>query len=260
VKKEYRMLTETETLDELKGYNLQIVQERHGYRFSLDPLLLCAFAAPTGGERIVDLGTGSGIIPLVLARQTAGTTFVGVELQNGMADLAERNVRLNGLADRIAILREDVLGLRKRFPVSSFDLVLANPPYRKRGTGKISPKQGRDDARHESTATLADFLAAAKYLVKPSGRICFIYHPARIPDLMAEAAALRLASLRLRLVHGIAAADARMALVELAKARQGELRVLPPLIVRTDEGAYTPEVAALLGEGADPPAICGECS
>ncbi|RNC72779.1 MAG: tRNA1(Val) (adenine(37)-N6)-methyltransferase [Desulfuromonadales bacterium] len=237
-----------ETVDELRRHDLRIVQERHGYRFSLDPLLLCAFAAPGAGARVIDLGTGSGIIPLVLARRTEGTTFVGVELQDGMAELAERNVRLNGLVDRVAILREDVLGLRKRFPVSSFDLVLSNPPYRRRGTGKISPRRGRDDARHESTATLVDFMAAAKYLVKPTGRICFIYHPSRLPDLFAEARSLKLAPLRLRMVHGTGDADARMVLVELAKGRRADLKVLPPLVVQGDDSAYTAEAAAILGD------------
>lgn len=236
-----------ETVDELKKYDLQIVQERHGYRFSLDPLLLCAFAAPAVGARVIDLGTGSAVIPLVLARRIEQATFVGVELQDGMAELAQRNVQLNGLADRIDILREDVLGLRKRFPVSSFDLVLSNPPYRKRGTGKVSPKAGRDDARHESTATLSDFLAAAKYLVKPAGRICFVYHPARLPELFAEAHLQKLAPMRLRLVHGTADAEARMVMVEFAKGRRADLVVLSPLVVRGAELDYTPEVAGILG-------------
>lgn len=236
-----------ETVDELKRYDLRIVQERHGYRFSLDPLLLCAFAAPGAGSRVIDLGTGSAIIPLVLARRSDTATFVGVEFQDGMAELAERNVQLNGLADRVDILREDVLGLRKRFPVSSFDLVLSNPPYRKRGTGKTSPKRGRDEARHESTATLSDFMAAAKYLVKPTGRICFIYHPARLPELFAEAHLQKLAPLRVRLVHGTVDAEARMVLVEFAKGRRADLKVLPPLIVRAEGFDYAPEVAQLLG-------------
>ncbi|WP_298267882.1 tRNA1(Val) (adenine(37)-N6)-methyltransferase [Geobacter sp.] len=237
-----------ETVDELRAHDLRIIQQRHGYRFSLDPLLLCAFAGGGRAERVIDLGTGSGIIPLVLARQDAQATFVGVEVQKGMAELAERNVALNGLSERIGIVHEDIVGLRKRFPVSSFDLVLSNPPYRKRGTGRVSPKAGRDEARHESTATLADFLAAAKYLVKPTGRICFIYHPGRLPDLFAEAAGLKLTPLRLRLVHGTRDAEARMVLVEFVKGRKGELRVLPPLIVRGDDFTYTAEVVAVLGE------------
>lgn len=237
-----------ETLDELRAHALKILQPRDGYRFSLDPLLLCAFSCLTEGGRGIDLGTGSGIIPLLLARRYPGSTFVGVEFQEEMAQIAERNVHLNGLDGRLSILCEDVLGLRRHFPVSSFDLVLSNPPYRRRGSGKISPRAGRDDSRHESTATLADFLESAKYLVKPTGRICFIYHPARLPELMAHAAALKLACLRLRLVHGTRTAPARMALVEFAKGRRGDLEVLPPLVVRNDDYTYSSEVAELLGE------------
>lgn len=244
---------EDETLDELHVHGLRLIQPRHGYRFSLDPLLLCAFAAAGGAGRVIDLGTGCGIIPLVLARQVGAATFVGVELQEAMAELAERNVTLNGLTGRVAIVRDDVLGLRRRYSVSSFDLVVSNPPYRRQGSGRISPKAGRDQARHESTATLADFLAVAKYLVAPVGRICFIYHPGRLPELFAEADRLKLAPLRLRLVHGMQGVEARMALVELVKGRKGELRVLPPLIVRESESGYSAEVAAILGEdcGAD---------
>lgn len=241
-------MTGEETNDELRGCNLRIIQPRHGYRFSLDPLLLCDFADVHEAGRAIDLGTGCGVISLLLARRNLSARFVGVELQPEMAELASRNVAINGLSDRIAILNEDILGLRAHFPVSSFDLVVVNPPFRKRGTGRISPKAGRDDARHESTATLRDFLAVAKYLVKPQGRICFIHHPSRFAEFMSEAVAQKLAPLRLRMVHGTPDAEARMFLVELVKGRGGELTVLSPLVVRGADSNYTAEVAAILGE------------
>lgn len=237
-----------ETVDELVAYGLKVIQPLGGYRFSLDPLLLCHFAVLPEGGNIVDLGTGSGVIPLIIARRTASTKLVGVEMQSAMTSFASRNVELNELADRITIMTEDILALRRRFPVSSFDLVLSNPPYRKRGTGRISPKAGRDDARHESTASLRDFLSVAKYLVKSQGRICFIHHPSRLAEFMAEAVALKLAPLRLRMVHGTPDAEARMFLLELAKGRGGELEVLPPLVVRGADFNYTAEVAGILGE------------
>lgn len=220
-----------ETIDELKGYDLRIMQPRDGYRFSLDPLLLCDFA-PMGEEgRVIDLGTGSGIIPLLLARKSANAKIVGVELQEEMASLARRNVQLNGISDRIEIIDSDILSLRNRFPVSFFDLVVANPPYRRQGTGKISPKTGRDLARHESTAGLADFLNMAKYLVKPSGSICFIYHTGRLAHCMAEAERQRLDPVRIRFVHWSAEAEARMFMVEMVKGRKREITVLPPCFV-----------------------------
>jgi tRNA1Val (adenine37-N6)-methyltransferase len=232
---------EHETLDELTGYALRIVQPRHGYRFSVDPLLLADFAAVKGGDVVADLGTGCGILPLLIARLHPSTSITGVEFQEEVAAIAQRNVIGNGLAGSIEIINEDVISLKGRFPVSTFDLVVSNPPYRRPGTGKISPRAGRDDSRHETTATLADFLAAAKYLVKESGRICFIYHTCRLSELMAQAALQKLAVLRIRMVHGNSTAPARMFMVELRKGRSGELLVEPPLMVRGEDGGYSPE-------------------
>ncbi|GFO56568.1 SAM-dependent methyltransferase [Geomonas sp. Red276] len=232
---------ETETLDELTGYRLRIVQPRHGYRFSVDPLLLVDFAQLRAGDRVADLGTGCGIVPLLVARTEPAAQVTGIELQEGMAALARRNVEANALADRVEIIDGDVISLKERFTVSSFDLVLSNPPYRRPGTGKVSPRAGRDLARHETTATLADFLSAAKFLVKESGRICFIYHTSRLTELMVEAARQKLAVLRLRMVHGTAKMAARMFLVELMKGRAGELQVEPPLFVRGEDGGYSEE-------------------
>ena len=207
--------SDQETLDELTGYGLRIIQPRHGYRFSVDPLLL--------------------------ARLEPSAHCTGAEFQEVMADIALRNAALNGLSERVQVIVDDVVQLRRRFPVSSFDLVVSNPPYRRVGTGKVSPRAGRDNARHESTATLVDFLSAAKYLVKESGRICFIYHTCRLAELMAQAAVLKLAVLRLRMVHGSIGAPARMFLVELMKGRTGELQVEPPLMVREGDGRYSSE-------------------
>jgi tRNA1Val (adenine37-N6)-methyltransferase len=236
-----------ETIDELRKHGLRIIQPRHGYRFSLDPLLLCDFAAIREGEEGVDLGAGCGVIPLILARSAAGTRLTGIESHEALAELAMRNADLNGLSDRVVFRHADVLNVRDLFPSASFDLIAANPPYRKRGSGRISPKQGRDTARHESTAELADFLAAAKYLVKPAGRICFIFHPSRMAEFLANALLLKLAVTRLRLVHGNATSDARMFLVEMVKGRKADLRILPPLIVYDADGEYSAEMDGIFG-------------
>ena len=235
-----------ETIDELRGFDLRVIQPREGYRFSLDPLLLAAFAVVGEGGRVIDLGAGTGIIPLLMARRCDSAQIVGVEMQEEMATLAGRNVVLNGLSDRVEIICCDILSLRKRFPASSFDLVVANPPYRKHGTGRISPKAGRDRARHETTATLADFLETAKYLVSPTGTIAFIYHPIRLVEFCTAAAGMKLALLRLRMVHGNSGAAARMVLLELVKGRRGDLEVLPPLFVYGADGEYSAEVKSIL--------------
>jgi tRNA1Val (adenine37-N6)-methyltransferase len=234
-----------ETIDELRAYDLRMIQPTGGYRFSLDPLLLADFAG--GGEgRVIDLGTGCGVIPLIMARKCASAAIVGVEVQEEMAALAARNAELNGLSNRVEIVCADILDLRGRFPVSTFDMVLANPPYRREGSGRISPKSGRDRARHETTATLADFLAVAKYLVKPGGMISFIYHPVRLAEFCAAASSLKLSIIRMRMVHGNSSAPARMVLLEMAKGRKGELEVIPPLFVYGDDGEYTAEMESIL--------------
>ena len=220
-----------ETVDALRDYDLRIIQPRLGYRFSADPLLLCEFAGKSDG-RIIDLGTGCGVMPLIMARKSVESRVVGVEFHEESARLAARNVDINGLTEQVTLIHADILDVKDRFPVSSFDVVLANPPFRRVGTGKISPHAGRDTARHESTAGLADFLAVAKYLVKPAGRICLIYHVSRLPELTVEASKLKLTLLRLQFVHGTAEDNARIFLLELAKGRSREMEVLPPLLMK----------------------------
>lgn len=233
--------------DTLRGYGLSIKQPAQGYRFSLDALLLADFVRMPFLAAVADLGTGCAVVPLVLARKCPDARFVAFENNPDMSVLANENVRANSLEDRIEIVADDILNLRPRFPVSSFDLVVANPPFRSPHCGKTSPRAGRDAARHETTAGLADFLAAAKYLVKPSGRICFIYPPSRLAEFIRCAGELKLAMLRLRMVHGTGQAVAKMFLVELAKGRRGDVTIEAPLIVYDDSGDYTAEVAGILG-------------
>jgi tRNA1Val (adenine37-N6)-methyltransferase len=235
------------TCDELKRFGLILLQPKDGYRFSLDPLLLCDFAGAGNEKSIADLGTGSGVIALVLARLAPDACVTAFEQDEQTVDLARENIRLNGFDDRITVLHEDVLHVRRHLPVSCCDLVVSNPPYRKQGRGRLNPHPGRLAARHETTAGLADFLAAAKYLVKPAGRICMIYHPSRLPEFMAEVTCQKLAVTRLRMVHGLADAEAKVFLAELAKGRkQVSTWVLPPLVVRINQEQYSNEAGRIL--------------
>ena len=237
------------TLDDLKLFDLQLFQPRHGYRYSLDSLLLVRFCtAVQPGGSIVDLGAGCGIIALALARANPAVQVVAVENNPDMAELAERNIRHNDLAGRVSVQAGDVVNLRKSYPHSTFDLVVSNPPFRTPGSGKVSPRAGRDVARHESTAGLADFIAAAKYLVKPGGRICIIQHPSRLTDFIAHAGELKLALHRIRMVHDRIAAPATMFMAELAKGSRRGLTVEAPLILRDDRGNYNNETKEILGE------------
>ena len=214
----------------------------------MDALLLADFVTCYDSGRIIDLGTGSGIIPLILCRRFTEATAIGIDSNAAMTALARENTVRNGLADRVEIIQRDILAMKSLFPVSSFDAVTANPPFRTPESGRISPRAGRDTARHESTAGIAGFLAAAKYLVKPSGRIWFIHHPDRLAEFIHQAATLNLSLLRLRMVHGAITLPARIFLAELAKARKSATTVLPPLVIHGEDGSRTPEARLILGE------------
>lgn len=231
------------TQDEIKKFDLQLYQPRHGYRYSLDPLLLARFCSEVKpGGSIIDLGAGCGIISLVLARINPSASVTAVENNPEMAALVEQNIQHNDLAGRVSVLAEDILNLRKKFPVSTFDLVVSNPPFRKSGSGKVSPRAGRDSARHETTAGLSDFLAAAKYLVKPTGKICFIQLPSRLPEFMMLASEMKLSLLRLRMIHSNTESPATMFMAELVKGRRSTPVVEAPLFVRDMNGEYSDEV------------------
>jgi len=233
--------------DSLRKHAIHILQPAQGYRFSLDALLLSDFVRMPAQAIVADLGTGCGVIPLVLARMHQDARFVAFENNPEMAALAGDNVQANGLDSRIEIVVDDILNIRPRVPVSSFDVVVSNPPFRSPHSGKTSPRAGRDAARHETTAGLADFLAAAKYLVKPSGRIFFIYPPSRLVEFIRCVSELKLAMLRLRMVHGTGQAVAKMFLVELAKGRGGDVTIEAPLVVFGASGEYTAEAGRILG-------------
>jgi tRNA1Val (adenine37-N6)-methyltransferase len=188
------------------------------------------------------------VISLVLARINPSASVVAVENNPEMAALVERNIHFNELAGRVSVNADDVISLRKKHLHSRFDLVVSNPPFRTAGSGKVSPLAGRDAARHETTAGLYDFLIAAKYMVKPDGRICFIQHPSRLTDFIILAGELKLALHRLRMVHDKVSAPATMFLAELAKGSRSSLQLLPPLIIRDESGEYSREAKEIFGD------------
>jgi len=236
-----------ETLDDLRSGGLKIIQAKDGYRFSLDPVLLCAFARVGVGETAVDLGTGSGVIPLLLAKRTAAAHITGVEIQSQLADRARRSLILNGLQERVSIVEADLRQLRGCLEPQSCDLVLSNPPYRRGGTGRTAPEAERAAARHELAGGLDDFLAAAAYLLKQGGRLYLIYLAERLAELLAAMQRLRLEPKRLRCIHSRSGDDARMVLVEGRRGGRAGLTVEAPLYVYEGED-YSAEVLAMYGE------------
>ena len=235
-----------ETLDTLFQGELMIWQGRSGYRFSLDALLLADFLTCYDDEKIADLGTGSGVIALILAYRRPSLLITGVEIQRGMMDRACRNVQQNRFRERVTIQLADVRHIRDAFSPESFAAVVCNPPYRRIASGRISPDTERKIARHEIVAGLADFLQAGAYLLPIKGRMAVVYPALRVVDLVQSMRHVNLEPKRLRMVHSFAGANAALVLVEGVKGGRSGIEVLPPLIVYKQGNEYTAEITAML--------------
>lgn len=229
-----------ETLDTFFQGRLKILQKKKGYRFSIDAILLYQFASIRKNEKVIDLGTGCGILPLLLSQRAKTSSFVGVEIQKILAECATKNVHFNHLENRISILCQDIRQLRDSFPPSSFDVVLSNPPYRKVRTGRLNPSTEKAIARHEIKGTLKDLVSIASYLLPNKGRCYLIFPASRAIDLLVTLRNERLEPKRVQLVYPRAGEQAKFLLVESVKSSGVELNVMSPLILhpcRPDQDA-----------------------
>jgi tRNA1(Val) A37 N6-methylase TrmN6 len=232
------------TLDRICGV-LEVYQAGAGYRFGMEALFLCGFArGPV--ERLVDLGTGSGIIPLVLARFGKARHAVGIEIQEGLADRARRSVKRNGLVGKIEILKADLRELKGVLPAGRFELVTCNPPYGKAGAGQLSPDNERALARHEILCTLSDAVAAAARLLAPRGRLAMVFPPARLPEAIALCAENGLRPTRLRLIQGRTSLPPKNVLLEATRGTRARLEIEPSLIIYGEDGEYTRDAKEML--------------
>jgi len=220
-----------ETLDLFFNGKLQIIQKKKGYRFSVDTLLLSQFVRIRKNERVIDLGTGCGILPLLLSQSTRAHSFVGVEIQKGLVECAEKNVILNHLEDRISILKQDFRELKAIFRPGSFDVALSNPPYREFQTGRINPSTEKAIARHEIKGRLEDLISHASYLLPPKGRCYLIFPALRTVDLFLALRNGKLEPKRIQFVHPRVGEEAKFILTESIKASGVELKVMSPLIL-----------------------------
>lgn len=242
------MIRSDETLDDLTINGLKILQAKNGYRFSVDPVLLCGFITAAHNLRVADLGSGNGIIPLLLAGRAGFREIYGVEIQSAMVERARRSVHLNRLEALVKIIHGDIRELPAELKEQSFDLVTANPPYRNQGSGRVATGDERAMARHELCGGLDSFLRAASSLLVSGGRFYIVYLAERLTELLAEMRCFRLEPKRLRMVHSRAGEPARMVLLEGRKNGKPPLKIEPPLYLYSGLGrSYTKEVLAMYG-------------
>lgn len=236
-----------ETLDQWGPEGLQILQKKTGYRFSLDTLLLADFIRLRPADRVLDLGTGCGILPLLLVSRVPRGHWFALEVQAGLLDLAARNLRLNAREDRICLLRGDMRTVPALFREAAFDAVITNPPYRALETGRVNPREEKALARHEILIDLPQLLGGVRHALKDKGRFFLIYPARRLAGLLGEARGAGLEPKRIRLVHSFPESEGVWVLLEALKNGGEELTVLPPLTVYEGPGVYSPAVQRILG-------------
>lgn len=240
--------SDEETVDTFFRDGLRIIQRKSGYRFSLDAVLLAHFVRLRRGGKVIDLGTGNGIIPLILASLYPSAAVVGLELQEEMVRRARRSLDLNRLGERVQIIQGDVRSVDGFFHPESFDAALCNPPYREAASGRMNPDPEKRLARHEIKARLEDFIRAGSYLLRRGGPMAMVYPASRMVDLLCAMRAHGVEPKRLRLVRSFKDSPAALVLAEGVKGGGSELKILPPLIVYAREKKYSREVKGFLGE------------
>ena len=235
-------LYEDERIDDLQFAGLQIIQSTNDFRFSMDSVLLADFAMLQNRTKICDLGTGTGIIPLLLYGRNTSITCDAVEILESAAERASRSMALNGVENAITVHHGDLRQIRSLLPHAQYALVTANPPYAAAGAAIPSPFPSIQGARQEETCTLADIAAAANWLLKYHGRFCFMLPAHRLTEATETLKAHQMEAKRIRMVHSNIRKEARLVLIEAMKGVSPGVQVMPPLIVHTEDGKDSEEL------------------
>ena len=240
-------LMENERLDDLQRNGLKLIQKTDGFCFGMDAVLLSGFASVKPGERALDLGTGTGIIPLLLSAKTKGDHFTGLEIQTEIMKMAQRSVALNGLEKKIDIIQGDIKEASRIFGAASFDVVTSNPPYMNDAHGLKNPGDVKAISRHEVLCTLEDVVREGTKALKPGGRFYMVHRPHRLAEIITVMRQYKLEPKRMKFVHPFADKDANMVLIEAVRGGGAWLKLEPPVIVYKEPGVYTDEIYEIYG-------------
>jgi len=230
------------TTDAFFGGRLQIRQGASGYRFSIDAIVLAHHTDMHAGESVLDLGTGCGIIPLILAYRYPDIRAYGIEIQEELADLAVSNVSANHMQNRIKVLCRDMRDLKPHMIGGPVDVIVCNPPYRRPNSGRLNPDPQRAVARHEIKVSLIDVLQAARQMLRTAGRFVTIYTAERIVELLSQMRSAGIEPKSIRSIHSQLDTEAKLILVDGVKGARPGARLHSPLIIYDTNGEYTQEV------------------
>ncbi len=240
-------LKEGERLDDLQRNGYQIIQDPDRFCFGMDAVLLSGFATAPDGGKVLDLGTGTGIIPILMAAKTTASQLVGLEIQEDSADMAQRSVILNDLQTRVKIVKGDIKEADQLFDAASFDVVTSNPPYMIGGHGLQNPEAPKAIARHEVLCDLEDVIRAAARCLKSGGKFYMVHRPFRLAEIMVLMHQYKVEPKRMQLVYPFADKEPSMVLIEGARGGKPRMTVEKPLIIYEEPGRYTPEIYDIYG-------------
>ncbi len=241
------LLKEGERIDELQRNGYGIIQDPARFCFGMDAVLLSGFATAKKGERVLDLGTGTGIIPILMEAKTCGESFTGLEIQEESADMARRSVSYNHLEEKVKIVTGDIKDASKLFGASSFHVITTNPPYMIGTHGENSPSQAKAIARHEVLCTLDDVLRESAKLLMPGGRFYMVHRPFRLAEILSKMVEYKIEPKRMRLVYPYIDKEPNMVLIEGLRGGKSRMTVEKPLIVYKEQGVYTDEIYDIYG-------------
>ncbi len=235
-------LKPSERLDDLQRNGYQIIQDPERFCFGMDAVLLSGFASAPEGGRVLDLGTGTGIIPILMSAKTKASELIGLEIQEDSADMARRSVILNDLQEKVKIVQGDIKEAGEIFDAASFDVVTCNPPYMIGGHGLKNPEGPKAIARHEVLCDLNDVLRAAKIMLHPGGKFYMVHRPLRLAEILDGMRKNRIEPKRIRLIHPYLDKEPSMVLIEGARDGKPRLSIEPPLIIYEKPGEYSREM------------------
>lgn len=240
-------LKDGERIDDLERNGYKIIQHKEKFCFGMDAVLLSGFATIKKGEKVLDLGTGTGIIPILLEAKTEGKEFTGLEIQEESADMAKRSVDLNGLQEKVKIVTGDIKEASSIFGKGVFEVVTTNPPYMNDMHGIKNPDMPKAIARHEVLCTLEDVVREGAAVLKPNGRMYMVHRPHRLIEIIEAMKKYKLEPKRIKFVHPFVDKEANMVLIEALKGGKSMVKVEKPIIVYKEQGVYTDEIYDIYG-------------
>ena len=231
-----------ERIDDLQLSGLKILQDTERFCFGMDAVVLSGFVRVPKGAKVLDLGTGTGILPLLLSAKTEASELTGLEIQHESAELARRSVELNGLSERIHIIEGDIREAAGIFGAASFSVIVSNPPYIAEGSGLQNPEDALAIARHEILCSFADVAGESAAMLPHGGKLFLVHRPERLAELICTLRECRLEPKRMRFVHSFADREPSMLLLEAAKGGRPGMKIEAPLILYEREGVYSEEM------------------